>query len=69
MRITVKNLKIVKMKLFESNITALQKVRNYLTYSNKMNATLVILSEPNNEKRLKAVELINEAINILNEIE
>lgn len=69
MRITVKNLKIVKMKLFKSNITALQKVRNYLTYSNKMNATLVILSEPNNEKRLKAVELINEAINILNEIE
>jgi hypothetical protein len=34
-----------------------------------MNATLIMMSEPNNDKRLEAVKLINEAINILNEIE
>jgi hypothetical protein len=34
-----------------------------------MSCTLVMLSEKNNDKRLKAVKLINEAISFLNEIE
>jgi hypothetical protein len=57
-----------KPVLFKSNINALIKVRNQLSYSQTMNATCVMLSDENNNKRIEARNLINEAIIILKEI-
>jgi hypothetical protein len=54
--------------LFKSNINALIKVRNQLSYSQTMNSTLVMLSVENNDKKIKAIALIRDAIILLSDI-
>jgi hypothetical protein len=54
--------------LFKSNINHITKVRNCLNNSQKMNFTQVILSNENELKRIKAIENLNLAINLLSEI-
>lgn len=54
--------------LFQTNINALRKVRDMLAISNKMNGTIVILSQKNTEKLAKAKKLIEKADLILQSI-
>lgn len=44
------------------------KSRNMLSYSKNMAASTIILSEENEEKRKLAIDYINQAINLLNDI-
>lgn len=55
--------------LFKSNITQLRNVRNMLSMSCKMNGGTVILAEKNKAKLNKARELLEAAINKLEEIQ
>ena len=55
-------------KPFKSNINLIMKSRNMLSYSKNMAASTVILSEENEEKRKLAIEYLNQAINLLNNI-
>jgi len=57
------------MKLFKSHVTQLKKVQSQVSLSQKMNGGTIILGNENFEKRKKAVQLIGEAIKLLNEIE
>ena len=57
------------MKLCKSHVTALRKVRNQLAMKQTMSYTILLLSEKNSQKIFEAKELIEKAINILNEVE
>lgn len=51
--------------LLKSTITILTKVRNSLSYKQKMNGTQLILSYENRVKCEQAVKLLDEVLNIL----
>jgi len=53
---------------FKSNTNLLMKSRNMLSYSKNMAASTVILSDENEQKRKLAIDYINQAINLLNDI-
>jgi hypothetical protein len=57
-----------KKILFQSNINQLGKVCNYLTYSQTMNGTQIILGKENEDLRYKAEQLIYNAMRLLREI-
>jgi len=59
----------MKKKLFLSNATELMKVQSQLQHHQTMYFKQVILSEENKAKIEKSVDLILQAILILNEIE
>jgi hypothetical protein len=61
-------MKTSKQSLCKSHVTQLTKVRNQLSYKQTMNYVPLVLCEENNNKLLKAKELISEAINLLNDI-
>ena len=54
--------------LFKSNINALRKVRDMLSYSCKMNGGTVLLGETNKAKLATAKKKLEEAIEKLEEI-
>lgn len=57
-----------KPSLCKSHVTALEKVRNQLSYKQTMGYKSLILSEENSGKLLRAKLLINEAMKELNDI-
>jgi hypothetical protein len=57
-----------KKSLCSSHITALEKVRNQLSYKQTMNYTQLILSKTNSAKMDKAKKLVSDAIKILSEV-
>jgi len=61
-------MKKAKQSLCKSHVTLLKNVRNQLAYKQTMNHTHLLLSEENNDRLLKAKELIEEAINLLHDI-
>jgi len=60
---------MAKKLLFLSNIKRINSAREYLNTSHTMSGTINILGETNEAKRKEAVELINKALCILNQIE
>jgi len=55
--------------LFQSNINALRKVRDMLSFSCKMNGGTIILGETNKAKLATAKQKLEEAIAKLEEIQ
>lgn len=57
-----------KQSLCKSHITALEKVRNQLSYKQTMSYTQLILGKMNSNRVDKAKKLVQEAINILRDV-